>query len=77
MAENNSTIAIFKSHVEAGGAVKELQRSTIASGKFVVIAHGSAGQTAHTRDIIKSTFPEALQEYQPARTGAETHAVLA
>jgi hypothetical protein len=33
-------------------------------GKFVVIAHGSAEETVHAREVISRTKPEALAEHQ-------------
>ena len=51
--------------------------TAIESGKFVVIAHGTAEQTASAREIIKRTNPEALQEHQPACAGTEACAVPA
>jgi hypothetical protein len=41
-------------------------------GKYVVIAHGSAEETSHAREIISRTNPEALEEHQPS--GASTAA---
>ena len=43
--------------------------TAIQSGKFVVIAHGSAEETTRARTIINNTHPEALNEHQPSRTG--------
>jgi hypothetical protein len=40
----------------------------IKSGKFVVIAHGSAVETTHAREIINRTSPATLEEHQPSRT---------
>ena len=45
--------------------------TALKSGKFVVIAHGSAGETTHAREIINRTNPETLQEHQPSRTSQE------
>jgi len=41
----------------------------LKSGKYIVIAHGSAEETAHAREIISSVHPEALQEHQPVCAG--------
>ena len=49
--------------------------TALKSGKFVVIAHGSAGETTHAREIINRTNPEALQEHQPSRTSPELQLV--
>ena len=51
--------------------------TAVESGKFVVIAHGTAEQTAHARDILKRTNPEALQVHQPVSATPETAAVPA
>jgi len=51
--------------------------TAIESGKFVVIAHGTAEQAASAREIIKRTNPEALQEHQPACASTEAVAVPA
>jgi len=42
--------------------------TALKSGRFVLIAHGSAGETIHAREIINRTNPEALEEHQPSRT---------
>jgi hypothetical protein len=39
-------------------------------GQFVVIADGSAEETAYARDIINRTGPEALAEHQPENSGS-------
>jgi len=38
--------------------------TALKSGKFVVIAHGSAEETTHAREIIKRTNPETLEHHQ-------------
>jgi hypothetical protein len=40
--------------------------TALKSGKYVIIAHGAAAETAHAREIISRTNPEALEEHQPA-----------
>jgi uncharacterized membrane protein len=40
--------------------------TALSIGKFVVIAHGTAAETARARDIIGRTCPEALEEHQPS-----------
>ena len=37
--------------------------TALKSGKYVVIAHGSAEETAHAREIISRTNPETLAEH--------------
>jgi len=49
--------------------------TAVKSGKYVLIAHGSDTETAHAREIIGRTNPEALQEHQPACAGEEACAV--
>lgn len=49
--------------------------TALKSGKFVVIAHGSAEETAHAREIISRTNPEASEEHQPEHTNPEPHLV--
>jgi hypothetical protein len=51
--------------------------TALKSGKYIVIAHGSAKETAHAREIISRTNPEALQEHQPTCTNPEVCAVTA
>jgi uncharacterized membrane protein len=41
--------------------------TALKTGKFVVIAHGTAAEVARARDIINRTNPEALEEHQPSR----------
>ena len=50
--------------------------TALETGKFVVIAHGTAAETATARDIIRRTNPEALDEHQP-QCEAETCAASA
>jgi len=40
--------------------------TALKSGKFVVIAHDSAAETARAREIMKHTNPESLEEHQPS-----------
>ena len=49
--------------------------TALKTGKFVVIAHGTAEEAARARDIIRRTSPEALEEHQPARSSPEPHLV--
>jgi hypothetical protein len=49
--------------------------TAVKSGKYVVIAHGSDMETAHAREIISRTNPEALESHQPVST--EASAVVA
>jgi hypothetical protein len=49
--------------------------TAIKSGKFVVIAHGSAEETAHAREIISRTNPEAVEEHQPSSSIQERNLV--
>jgi len=47
--------------------------TALKTGKFVVIAHGSADETAQAQKIINGTNPEALEQHQPSRaTPAES-----
>ena len=49
--------------------------TALQTGKFVLIAHGSAEEVARARDIIKRGNPEALEEHQPACNSPEACAV--
>src|SRR5580700_5244408 len=40
--------------------------TAVKAGKFVVIAHGSADETALAQRTINGTSPEALHEHQPS-----------
>jgi hypothetical protein len=40
--------------------------TAVKSGKYVIIAHGSAEESAHAREIISRTNPEALADHQAA-----------
>ncbi|HTQ51154.1 MAG TPA: general stress protein [Candidatus Acidoferrales bacterium] len=42
--------------------------TALKTGRFVVIAHGSAGETTHAREIIQRTHPDELTEHQPSLT---------
>jgi hypothetical protein len=50
--------------------------TAIKTGKFVVVAHGTAEEAIQAREIIHRTNPEALEEHQPA-TSPEACAVAA
>jgi hypothetical protein len=39
--------------------------TALKTGKFVVIAHGTAAEAAHAREIIGRTDPESVQEHLP------------
>ncbi len=39
--------------------------TALKADKFVLIAHGSAAETARARDIISRTSPEAAEFHQP------------
>jgi uncharacterized membrane protein len=45
--------------------------TALTTGKFVLIAHGSAEETAHARKIISETNPEASEEHQPSCASTE------
>jgi hypothetical protein len=48
-----------------------LYETALKLGKYIVIAHGSAEDTAQARAIIERIHPEALQDHQPTvATGA-------
>ena len=47
----------------------------VKSGKYVLIAHGSDLETAHAREIISRTNPEALEEHQAACASTKTCSV--
>ena len=49
--------------------------TAVKSGKYIVIAHGSDAETAHAREIISRTNPEALEAHQPSCTGKKACAV--
>jgi hypothetical protein len=38
--------------------------TALQTGKFVVIAHGTAEEAARAREIVNRTNPEALEEHQ-------------
>ena len=40
--------------------------TAVKSGKYVVIAHGTAEETAQAREIIARANPEALEDHAPA-----------
>jgi hypothetical protein len=60
MTKHNSVVAIFKSHVEAETAVKELQQAGFDMKKLSIVGHA--------REIISRTNPEAMQEHQAGST---------
>ena len=56
------------------GPVSRLKQA-LTTGKFVMIAHGSAREATHAREIISYTNPEALDEYQPSHNSLEPRLV--
>jgi hypothetical protein len=42
--------------------------TALKTGKFVLIAHGTAEEAARARDIIKRTNPESMDAHEPAET---------
>jgi hypothetical protein len=42
--------------------------TALKTGRFVLIAHGTAEEASRAREIIKRTTPEALEEHEPAPT---------
>jgi uncharacterized membrane protein len=40
--------------------------TAVSSGKYVIIAHGTAEETAQARAVIARTNPEALEDHAPA-----------
>jgi hypothetical protein len=51
--------------------------TAVKSGKYLLIAHGSEGQTVHAREILKSINPEVLAEHQPKRISNEASVMTA
>ena len=51
--------------------------TALKTGKFVVIAHGTAEEAARAREIINRTNPEALEEHQPSRATPQECVVAA
>jgi uncharacterized membrane protein len=49
--------------------------TAVKSGKYVLIAHGSDVETAHARNIINRSTPEALQEHPCSGATKEACAV--
>jgi len=73
MTNNNSVVAILKSHLEAEAAVKELQRAGFDLRKLSIVGrdYHTEEETVHAREILKNTNPEVLAEHQPKRLGYE------
>lgn len=40
--------------------------AAVKAGKFIVIAHGNASETAQAREVIEGTNPDASESYQAA-----------
>jgi len=40
--------------------------TAVKSGKYVIIAHGTAEETTQAREVIARTSPEALEDHAPA-----------
>jgi uncharacterized membrane protein len=51
--------------------------TALKTGKFVLIAHGTAAEASRAREIINRTSQEALEEHQPSRATSEQCLVTA
>jgi hypothetical protein len=51
--------------------------TALKTGKYVVIAHGGAKETAHAREIFSQTSPEASQEHLTTGTATEVQTATA
>jgi len=51
--------------------------TALKTGKFVLIAHGTAEEATRAREIIDRTNPEALEAHEPSRTIPEAGVVRA
>jgi len=49
--------------------------TALKSGKFVVIAHGTAEESSRAREMINRTNPEALEEHRVSHTNPEPSVV--
>jgi len=49
--------------------------TALKTGKFVLIAHGTAEEAKRAREIINRTNPEALEEHQPSCATAKEFAL--
>jgi uncharacterized membrane protein len=49
--------------------------TALKTGKFVLIAHGTAEEATRAREIIRNTNPEALEEHQPSLNSPEPQPV--
>jgi len=56
------------------GPVSRLKQA-LTTDKFVMIAHGSAWEATHAREIINYSNPEALEEHQPSDISLEPRLV--
>jgi hypothetical protein len=45
--------------------------TALKTGRFVIIAHGTAEEAVRAREIINRTYPEAVEEHEPSRTNSE------
>ena len=50
--------------------------TALKTGKYVVIAHGTAQEVAHARQIINGTNPDALEEHQPSSSDVPTESLV-
>jgi hypothetical protein len=49
----------------------------LKSDKYIVIAHGSASEVAHAREIISTTHPESIEDHQLPATEQQVVLVAA
>jgi hypothetical protein len=45
--------------------------TAVKTGKFVLIVHGTEGETANAREIIDRTSPETVDHHQPSHTNPQ------
>ena len=72
--ELKTSTSVMIAHKSDSGPVSRLKQA-LTTGKFVMIAHGSAREATHAREIINYSNPEALEEHQPSDISQEPHLV--
>ena len=67
--------ALFSQGIPKNSVLK--YETAVKSGKFVIIAHGTAQEATRAREIIGGTNPEALEHHLLSPTAAEVGMVAA
>jgi hypothetical protein len=80
-SDSNAVVAIFETHPEAEAAVQALNQAGFdmkklsvvgkdyQANKYLVVAHGTAADVDHAREILQASNPTSLDEHVLSAAG--------